>query len=206
MTRSLYASKELTRLTEERWGPKHRWSCVYCGRPASQVDHFWPLNTGGPDTAGNTVPSCQRCNRDKSDHAPFAWMVTVGVPESRMALIATSVTVPGWTSPAKDDRGRPAMPPIARVPLDYTRSTLLALPAPQPQAASLAGLAEVAARFDLDPTAFTSRPEILRVMGIHPEDRSAVQTLYAALRARNLTEQKRSGIWGFWGLAPKSTD
>jgi 5-methylcytosine-specific restriction endonuclease McrA len=38
--------------------------CHWCGRPASEFDH-WPVgrDEGGPDTLANGVPACGPCNK-----------------------------------------------------------------------------------------------------------------------------------------------
>lgn len=42
-------------------------ACVYCGNPASQIDHVHPQaahpNEANPHTAGLLVPACGECNR-----------------------------------------------------------------------------------------------------------------------------------------------
>jgi hypothetical protein len=44
---------------------RDRWSCVYCGRAANQVDHVIPRNNGGSDLPTNLVAACARCNNLK---------------------------------------------------------------------------------------------------------------------------------------------
>lgn len=36
--------------------------CVYCGKPASHVDHLTPQSRGGGDNIDNLVPCCAACN------------------------------------------------------------------------------------------------------------------------------------------------
>jgi 5-methylcytosine-specific restriction endonuclease McrA len=36
--------------------------CVWCGQPATTVDHVIPAAAGGQATLDNLVPSCARCN------------------------------------------------------------------------------------------------------------------------------------------------
>lgn len=40
-------------------------TCVYCGRPAGEVDHVIPVAAGGTNTSHNLVAACQACNRRK---------------------------------------------------------------------------------------------------------------------------------------------
>ena len=58
--------------------------CAYCGKDGlrivqkgqramgktATVDHFIPACLGGKDSVENYVPSCRKCNRDKSDVIP----------------------------------------------------------------------------------------------------------------------------------------
>jgi 5-methylcytosine-specific restriction endonuclease McrA len=44
---------------------RDKWSCVYCGEPANQVDHVIPRHQGGSDLPSNLVASCARCNNAK---------------------------------------------------------------------------------------------------------------------------------------------
>lgn len=41
--------------------------CLYCGQPASTVDHYVPLILGGLHVKSNLVPACNQCNSEKSD-------------------------------------------------------------------------------------------------------------------------------------------
>lgn len=40
-------------------------TCVYCGRPAREVDHVVPVAKGGTNTTHNLVAACRACNRRK---------------------------------------------------------------------------------------------------------------------------------------------
>lgn len=83
MSRPRQETERLVRLTSRRWGGKHRWYCLYCGRRASQVDHFFPESTGGSSKPMNLVPACPTCNKHKMDREPMAWLKAVGVPIKR---------------------------------------------------------------------------------------------------------------------------
>lgn len=45
--------------------------CYYCGKPLqegeSTLDHMYPLDQGGPTIPNNMVPSCRKCNSEKSN-------------------------------------------------------------------------------------------------------------------------------------------
>jgi 5-methylcytosine-specific restriction endonuclease McrA len=47
--------------------------CVYCGKPATTVDHVWPTSRGGPDIESNLVPACRSCNCRKNDRLLSEW-------------------------------------------------------------------------------------------------------------------------------------
>ncbi len=49
--------------------------CVYCRRPASQLDHVIPLARGGQHHIDNLVPACARCNVKKKAKWPAVWLV-----------------------------------------------------------------------------------------------------------------------------------
>ena len=41
-------------------------TCVYCGQPATEVDHVTPVSRGGSHKLNNLVASCKRCNAQKN--------------------------------------------------------------------------------------------------------------------------------------------
>jgi 5-methylcytosine-specific restriction endonuclease McrA len=43
--------------------------CVYCGAPATSIDHVIPRSRGGAHSWDNVVSACRRCNHVKADHA-----------------------------------------------------------------------------------------------------------------------------------------
>lgn len=46
------------------------WTCVFCGEPASTVDHLLPKSRGGPSTFNNQVAACSDCNGRKAARTP----------------------------------------------------------------------------------------------------------------------------------------
>lgn len=50
--------------------------CVYCGDPAAEADHFYPLSRGGLHCVDNLVPACLPCNRSKHAADPFVWLAS----------------------------------------------------------------------------------------------------------------------------------
>lgn len=95
----LARSAKLTKLAETRWGPKRRWRCVYCGRVATAVDHFWPTDRGGEDIVQNLMPACLSCNASKRASDPVEWMRRVGIPEHRIQQLLLVAETALWAAP-----------------------------------------------------------------------------------------------------------
>jgi hypothetical protein len=47
--------------------------CVYCGGPATETDHVWPLSAGGPEHGSNIVGACGHCNQSKGSRLLTEW-------------------------------------------------------------------------------------------------------------------------------------
>ncbi|MGW0468286.1 HNH endonuclease [Streptomyces sp. NPDC003027] len=63
----------------QRWEELEWWSCAYCDASFSEmvvaeVDHIRPVAKGGCDDWENLNPSCQQCNRAKSDLDMSDWL------------------------------------------------------------------------------------------------------------------------------------
>ncbi|MGH9095122.1 MAG: HNH endonuclease [Acidimicrobiales bacterium] len=49
--------------------------CAYgCGRPATTLDHVWPVAGGGRSIPSNLVPACGPCNSRKRHGDPEPWI------------------------------------------------------------------------------------------------------------------------------------
>ncbi|MFD3516289.1 HNH endonuclease [Streptomyces sp. NPDC058657] len=49
--------------------------CAYaCNRPATSIDHVWPVARGGRSVPGNLAPACTSCNSSKGDRHPAPWV------------------------------------------------------------------------------------------------------------------------------------
>lgn len=48
--------------------------CVYCGEPATTMDHIIPIIKGGKTVPGNIVPACRSCNSSKKDRDVMEWI------------------------------------------------------------------------------------------------------------------------------------
>ena len=49
------------------------WACVYCGAPATTVDHVVPLSRGGGNGRENLAAACLDCNLSKSSMLVEEW-------------------------------------------------------------------------------------------------------------------------------------
>jgi 5-methylcytosine-specific restriction endonuclease McrA len=49
------------------------WTCCYCGREATEVDHVEPRARGGATTPANLVAACRPCNKGKGIRTPGEW-------------------------------------------------------------------------------------------------------------------------------------
>lgn len=91
--------------------PDTRPSCVYCGDPATVMDHVHAKSDGGPNDTTNLVDACGACNSSKSG-APIAeWLARILIKPSlndrgrriverlRVGQIARRLGPPrpGWT-------------------------------------------------------------------------------------------------------------
>lgn len=47
--------------------------CVYCGHPATEVDHIVPFSRGGGCDIENYAAACRECNSEKRDLTPDEW-------------------------------------------------------------------------------------------------------------------------------------
>lgn len=72
--------------------------CVYCGDPATTIDHIYAAAYGGPNHWTNYAPACLACNRAKGGRSVLCFLA--GIPfrrigrKSRLALAAW--TREGW--------------------------------------------------------------------------------------------------------------
>ena len=49
------------------------WTCSYCGREATEVDHVAPRARGGATAPTNLVAACRPCNKTKGIRTPQEW-------------------------------------------------------------------------------------------------------------------------------------
>ena len=49
------------------------WTCAYCGRETTEVDHVAPRARGGASTPANLVAACRSCNKAKGLRTPKEW-------------------------------------------------------------------------------------------------------------------------------------
>jgi 5-methylcytosine-specific restriction endonuclease McrA len=49
---------------------RDNYTCAYCGKTGSTIDHIQPQSRGGQNTWLNLVTACQKCNNVKDDRTP----------------------------------------------------------------------------------------------------------------------------------------
>jgi 5-methylcytosine-specific restriction endonuclease McrA len=59
------SGKRATRKQREAALKENDGKCVFCGKPATEVDHAVPKSRNGDTTKKNLQPTCQTCNRQK---------------------------------------------------------------------------------------------------------------------------------------------
>ncbi len=64
--------------------------CMYCGKRPPEVsltiDHFWPLELGGPNQRNNYASSCRRCNKQKGSTDPQVYCEDNGLDYDGLSL------------------------------------------------------------------------------------------------------------------------
>jgi hypothetical protein len=63
------AKKRYRQTIYEAWD----YSCGYCGKPATSLDHIIPRFKSGSSNRNNLLPSCQRCNSNKGSLKMEEW-------------------------------------------------------------------------------------------------------------------------------------
>jgi hypothetical protein len=58
----LYPKKPSYKMIRKLVMERDKYTCVYCGKPAQEVDHVIPQHLGGHDYPSNLVAACKRCN------------------------------------------------------------------------------------------------------------------------------------------------
>lgn len=50
-------------------------TCLWCGLPATTVDHIIPSSKGGSDTPQNLLASCSECNTKRGNRSAFSYLI-----------------------------------------------------------------------------------------------------------------------------------
>ena len=100
----------------------YRRECVYCGAPASVLDHVVPRSQGGSDSLRNLVAACAPCNVSKGTKDVRSWVEAGGGSwpevERRMARF--------WSIDAEGGK----LPPVSTRPQQVTSRHLPRAPVP----------------------------------------------------------------------------
>lgn len=54
---------------------RDHYTCLWCGQPATTVDHIIPSSKGGSDFPHNLLASCSDCNSRRGNRSAFAYLV-----------------------------------------------------------------------------------------------------------------------------------
>lgn len=72
------ARYEISGTVQQKVWAEDGFKCLYCGAKMGErqmtIDHFIPLEMGGPNDTGNYVTACRRCNKDKGSQDPKEWL------------------------------------------------------------------------------------------------------------------------------------
>jgi len=52
---------------------RDRYTCLWCGRPGTTVDHIIPASKGGSDLPHNLLAACMECNTKRGSRAAFSY-------------------------------------------------------------------------------------------------------------------------------------
>ncbi|WP_245954905.1 HNH endonuclease [Paenibacillus flagellatus] len=53
---------------------RDRYTCLWCGLPATTVDHIVPSSKGGSDLPRNLLASCSECNSKRGNRSAFLYL------------------------------------------------------------------------------------------------------------------------------------
>ncbi len=89
-------------ITAEQWQEiqaSYLLLCVYCLEKCDDLtmDHVVALNRGGDHTAGNVVPACRKCNREKTDKSVIVFL-------AERPITAQPIRGGPWGSPHEDQK------------------------------------------------------------------------------------------------------
>lgn len=74
-------------VTREQWQAlldSYLGLCIYCGAPATDMDHVDPLSKGGAHDTDNVAPACGSCNSSKNNYTLTVWLVRRSLAGGRM--------------------------------------------------------------------------------------------------------------------------
>ncbi|MDQ0890251.1 hypothetical protein QFZ81_005339 [Paenibacillus sp. V4I9] len=54
---------------------RDHYTCLWCGRPATTVDHIVPSSKGGSDLPQNLLASCIECNTKRGNSSAFSYLL-----------------------------------------------------------------------------------------------------------------------------------
>src|SRR5690606_16269728 len=54
---------------------RDRYTCLWCGSPATTVDHIVPSSKGGSDLPYNLLAACSECNTKRGNRPAFSYLI-----------------------------------------------------------------------------------------------------------------------------------
>lgn len=54
---------------------RDKYTCLWCGRPATTVDHIVPSSKGGSDLPQNLLAACMECNTKRGNRSAFSYFI-----------------------------------------------------------------------------------------------------------------------------------
>jgi hypothetical protein len=54
---------------------RDHYTCLWCGQPATTVDHIVPSSKGGSDLPRNLLASCKECNTIRGNRSAFSYLM-----------------------------------------------------------------------------------------------------------------------------------
>ncbi|WP_213526280.1 HNH endonuclease [Paenibacillus sp. J31TS4] len=67
---------------------RDHYTCLWCGRPGTTVDHIIPASKGGSDLPPNLLAACMECNTKRGSRSAFSYFrEKIGSAPNRIKLI-----------------------------------------------------------------------------------------------------------------------
>ncbi|WP_424768542.1 HNH endonuclease [Paenibacillus sp. sgz302251] len=71
---------------------RDHYRCLWCGRPATTVDHIVPSSKGGSDLPENLLASCMECNTKRGNRSAFSYLKEKGFSVPNLIMLCCRLT------------------------------------------------------------------------------------------------------------------